>query len=321
MLNNLNDKKMTNNLSNEPIADSNSKGGSTIIIILIAVLILGMGGIGWMYWQQRNETTIALKELSNIKEQNLKLATDIKSLRDSMDIVIFENDSLNELKNTFVSQLESLQEELAIAKRSGNEAKIAEIRKEYEKLKSDYEVLINNFNQLKSENEGLVRDKDNLNTELGTVKKRSNELEDENKNLNDKVVLGSMLTAFSIDATGVKGKKEKEQNKAKKTEKIKISYSIGKNAIAEAGSKTAYIIILAPNDQVIAESGGELEKFTFNGEEKTYSIKQEFQYDNENQDLKIYFKIGDSKNMLSGKYQVEIYTDDTYLGSKDFVLE
>ena len=60
---------------------------------------------------------MALKELTSIKDQNSKLELEIKNLKDSMDIVIFENDSLNELKTTFISQLEVLQEELAVAGR------------------------------------------------------------------------------------------------------------------------------------------------------------------------------------------------------------
>ncbi len=57
------------------------------------------------------------------------------------------------------------------------------------------------------------------------------------------------------------GKKEAETTKARKTEKIKVSFTLGENKIAKTGEKTVYIRIMTPDGKEMAKSYDDNYKF------------------------------------------------------------
>ena len=83
--------------------------------------------------------------------------------------------------------------------------------------------------------------------QLDKEKEKQDELIKEKEELKTTIAKGSILTCFNVNAKAVffkrGGKKVVETSKAKKMEKIKVTFSLGENKIAKPGEKTVFIRI------------------------------------------------------------------------------
>jgi len=114
---------------------------------------------------------------------------------------------------------------------------------------------------LKKENIQLTEDKKTLTEEKGTLTEEKKGLEETKKGLEKKVELASVLHASNIrmeamhNAHTLFGKeKEKETEKASKTDFIRMRFDLDDNRISESGEKEIYICVFDPSGKVIAPS-------------------------------------------------------------------
>ena len=59
--------------------------------------------------------------------------------------------------------------------------------------------------------------------------------------------------------------------------------------------------------------------FTYDGKEGLYSRTEEVMYDNEELDMCLYWDV--TKELNEGKYIVEVYAEDYYMGATEFELK
>ena len=60
--------------------------------------------------------------------------------------------------------------------------------------------------------------------------------------------------AYAVKVLGVKGDKDKEVEKAKKVEKIKVCFTLSENPIAKSGAKEIFLRIESPEGKVLTTS-------------------------------------------------------------------
>ncbi|MFH0893893.1 MAG: hypothetical protein V2A54_05610 [Bacteroidota bacterium] len=310
------------NQENAPVIKE-KKSSPIILIVLCIVLFLGLGALGYFFYDAKTAKDKIAATAELLEKDNIKLKAQIDSLLKVIEPIKIQNDSLNAQLETCRQELISLREQVGrrtYVVSGGGGGKSAFYKKQYEDIKAQYEDLRGQIDKLVADKQALEKDKEALTTELNSLKGKNSELETQNQELNNKVTLGSALSAFNIKAAGVdlKGgsKKEVVTEKAKKCERIIVSYKVGKNAIATPGMKTMYVRILV-GGQCLA-SGME-ETVTFNGEQLPFTLKQDFTY--ENSEVNMISKYNKKQEFKPGKYIIELYCDNAQLGTSTFTLK
>lgn len=309
----------------KPKKEKKDKKSSPLIWIIIVVLLLGgAGALGYLFMTEKKKVEEKIQEVQDLNKKNEDLQNQIAQLQDDLAALETENGNLLNEKNDLTKQLEDLKAKLEYEKKHGDAAKLRYYKSKFNELSSKVDELNTTIENLKKENTQLQSDKKQLTSSLDQAETKNKELEGENKDLNDQVTLGSILHAHDVFVDGVKegglfGKKEKPITKAKKVEKIRVSFAIGKNLIAKPEMKSVFITITDPKGNILSKGDDPANQFTVNGEKKVFSLKQEFQYDNSESPMTVYYNV--KEELMAGKYVVELYCDEALIGKEDLKLE
>lgn len=300
--------------------------------LLLAALVLVLVGINGILFYMNQQKT----------KQNEQLAADIKVKDTKLEEQIRQYETL---KADFERQSQELQS-MGLANDS-LEAKIATVNADLLKLRSfrassfsvadqrRFQQRAQNFErQLRQKDEEIVqlkKDNEMLFTETQTLKERQNKLTDTigtiartNQELSEKVAIASRLRAENI-RIGVINRRNKEdadednEFKARKVEKIKVTFNLAQNDVAPKETKQIMMRLLEPDGAALynlSTGGG---TFLIDGNEAFYTAKQEMVYDNTRQGVQFVYAKG--TEYKTGPHTVELYADGYLIGKTTFTLK
>ena len=286
-----------------------------IPIIAIAVLLIGalaFLGVRLSQANKANEEMVQLFELEKEEMENEYSA--FATQYDEMQILI-SNDSLVAQLEREKLRTQQLLEELRATKAS-NAAEIARLKKELKTVRTvmrSYIVQIDSLNQV---NTKLVKENNRVRTQYAEATKRVETLQEEAKNLSDKVTLAAQLDATNI-SIHPRNKKGKETNSVKSVIKFAIDFTIVKNITALTGERVVYVRIAKPDGSVLTKNANHT--FPYENTKLEYSIKKLIEYTGEEQSVTVYWDVEEFLN--PGEYTVYLFADGVMIGEKSFVLE
>lgn len=299
--------------------NSNKKRG----IILWVIILLLMGTNGYTIW-------LLLKEQNRVVEQKIVTETIIVE-RDNVksDLLVLQKDydglvAKDAVMQKDIDEKKARIEELILEaeKHKGDAYMLSKLRKEAETLRSIMQGYVRTIDSLNTLNQNLVAEKKTVLKQLDVEKEKQNTLVKEKEELKTTIAKGSILTCFNIGAKGVSfkrgGKKEVETSKARKTEKIKVTFSLGENKIAKAGEKTVYVRIMTPDGKEMAKSYDETYKFTFDKSSGYYAGKETLNYAN-TEITGVTYCEGQGE-LVPGNYIITITCDGVTIGSSSLKL-
>ena len=177
----------------------------------------------------------------------------------------------------------------------------------------------------------LKKDNEKLYTESNTLKERQNKLTDtistiakSNQELSSKVSVASRIQADNIHVSVLTAKNkekddDKEEFKARRVDRVKVTFNLSRNDVTPKDAKTIYMRILEPDGAALynlSTGGG---TFTVDGQEAFYTQKQDLVFDNTKQKVEfVYAKGGDYK---IGQHTVELYEGGAMMGRTTFTLK
>lgn len=298
---------------------SNKKKG----LILWIIILLLMGTNGYTIW-------LLLQEQSRVVEQKVVTETVIVE-RDNVksDLLVLQKDyegivAKDALMQKDIDEKKARIEELIIEaeKHKGDAYMLSKLRKEAETLRSIMQGYVRTIDSLNTLNQNLVAEKKTVLKQLDVEKEKQNTLVKEKEELKTTIAKGSILTCFNVSAKAVLfkkgGKKEMETTKARKTEKIKVSFSLGENKIAKSGEKTVFIRIMTPDGKELAKSYDETYKFTFNKSSGYYAGKETLNYANVEISGVTYCE--GQGEFVPGNYVIDITCDGVVIGNGSIKL-
>ena len=306
---------MEENTSN----DDRRKSG--LLWILIGLLAITNAITFWMYLQEKNVVadTIVLKEQifierDNVKNELLQLQKDYGSLKTNDAALQAEIDA----KKAEIAELLENAE-----KHKGDPYIITKLRKETESLRLIMRGYVRTIDSLGTLNKTLIIEKDNVLKDLATEKGKITNLNKEKDDLSATIQKGSILSCFNVTAKGVKfksgGKKEIETTKASRTQKIKVSFSLGENKIAKSGEKTVFVRIVTPDGKEMAKNYDDNYRFTFNKSGGYFAGKETLNYANVEISGVTYCE--GQGELVPGNYIIEITCDGALIGNTTLRLD
>lgn len=288
-----------------------------ILIPIIAGVVLLIGALAFLgirlsQANKANEEMVQLFELE--KEEMENEYSTFATQYDEMQILI-SNDSLVAQLEREKLRTQQLLEELRATKAS-NAAEITRLKKELKTVRAvmrSYVVQIDSLNQA---NEKLTKENKRVRTQYAEATKKVETLQEEAKNLSDKVTLAAQLDATNIRIEP-RNKRGKATNSIKSVIKFAIDFTIVKNITAPTGERTIYVRIAKPDGSVLTKDASRT--FKYENTQLEYSIKKLIEYTGEEQSVTVYWDVEEFLN--PGAYTVYIFSDGVMIGEKSFTLE
>lgn len=300
-------------------AQKEGQGKNIIIIVLILLVIIS----GIKLYTDYVDRTKKSEEILILSTENNELNKRIDSVTYQLGLRIQEIEKLG----GDVKALEEAKNQLISERNSSRQRSASEITALNAKISSsntliqekDREIL-----ELRAANQQLFSENQDLRTTQAEIEEEVAELNIQKESLQAKVNVASMLKAENINIAAInsKGKERVETTKDFKNrfiERIKVSFNISDNKVAEKGPRNVYVQVLAPNSQPIFDVAKGSGTFMLNGGEQFYTVKQDMIFDNSGQELIFYYEKG--SDYVSGEHVVNIFLDNYQIGSKTFTVK
>lgn len=287
--------------------------------IAIGVLLAVIAVMAWMLVNQKKEI-VTIKEQSGVQQNELQGELDslladherVKLAYDTLTQAMQEKDSLINVKAAEIKKL------------IGNKTELLVVRKKLEQLRvitQNYERQIDSLyvvnRQLKEENKQI---KINYNLE----QQKTADLSKDKEELNARISSAAVFKAYKVVATAFKttsGENDRLTDKAVRTDKIKVCFTIGENSLVTPGYQRFFVRISRPGDNQILTNGPTF-TFQFLGQPLQFSCMETLNYDGSAADIcTIYEKAAGSPQLPKGRYVVDIFTEDRQIGTGAFELK
>jgi len=301
----------------------------TLLWAALAVLALLNIVLLYFFYQERQENDSKDTIIAAKTEEVLFTKTKLDSISAQLDAKIAEIQQLG----GSVDSLIALKQQLEKDKQSLKNLNTYSAKKYEDKIRS-YEAILNqkdqDIAQLKEElgivtakNEELTQTVTGLQGERQALSDSVTNYAVQNRELSEKVTIASALRAenISVNALSSKGKEREGGNyKARRIDKLKVSFVLGSNSIAKQDRKEVYLRILDPNGAVLSDMATGSGAFIYNGREMIYSSKESINFDNTRQTMDIMYGRG-GVPLKDGKYTVELYSEGFKIGQGDFTVK
>lgn len=295
------------------MTETKNNNGLKVLAGLLGVLLLGTIIYTVSLFQEKKKTEAILSQ-----EKQL-VVEDLNSLKSEYDKAILESNATNE---ELVSARDNIAKYIDSVKAMKSDiTALSRYRRQVGVLKAEREQLLKQVDSLTRSNSMIAMQRDSTYVELEKQTVFNDSLVVQNTQLADVVEKGSALnlSKFSIDAVKERSSgKLVSTSKAKRTDKLKVCFTVADNIIADAGDREFSIEVLDPQGNVLGQSST---KTTDDGASITYSKGTGFYYENKALDVCDYID-KPAGDFQEGNYMVNVYDDKLkLLGTNKFELK
>jgi predicted RNase H-related nuclease YkuK (DUF458 family) len=286
--------------------------------IIIGILILAL--LILIIWTFRQKTQLT----SLIKGKEME-KTDLQK---ELDSVVAEH---NRTKQAFGALSDTLKAKDSVIQANAVEIKnLLGAKWEYEKVRKKLEMLqkiaqgyVRQMDSLYTVNQELHAENEKIRQDFRNEQTKSQSLVKDKEALTERVNQAAFIKAYDVTATALKlkgGNIESPTDKASRTDRVNVCFTIGENPLVKPGKKIIYVCICRPDKIVVTKSKSDT--FMFNGQTLPYSILQEIDYEGKLMNLCVkWTKKENDKPAMKGFYNVTVYSDDKQIGSGTFQLK
>ncbi len=298
----------------------NKNSGRNILTAALVILLLGTWG--YIIYDKNNTRQITEGLTTQIvnsdsSRNELQRELDDAALRlDALKTSNVKADSLLKTKDKDIDQLRSRVQKI-INDKNATSAQLAEAKRLVAQLKGNIETYVAEIESLKAENVQLTEEKRVVTQQRDIVQKNLDSAGTVIKQKEDVIDIGSTLHASNFSIIGIKernGGKEKETTKAKKVDKLRISFVVDENRITQSGPKDIYVAITSPDgNPVSVDALGSGKFFTRDGVERAFTKKIQVNYE-QGQKLPVTIEWSQNSDFQTGNYKIEIYNNGFKIG-------
>ena len=284
-----------------------------LAILGILILVLAF----WLFIQRSQ-----LLKLVHEKE------TERNELQQELDSVVVQH---NKIKVEYGALSDSLKVKDSLIQANAMEIKkLLDTQWEYNKLRKKLATLqlvaqgyVRQMDSLYTINRELTAENEKVRAEVRTEKNRNQSLIKDKEDLKEKMNQAAFIKAYDVTAAAYKvkgGNKETVTDKASRTERLKVSFTLGENPLVTAGKRSIYVRIQRPDNVVVQKT--KYDVFTFNGQTIPYSVREDVNYTGKAQNITVIWNKKDNDvPAMKGRYVITVFADDTNIGEGSFELK
>jgi len=287
-----------------------------IILSVLALLLLVL--LFWLFIQRS-------QMLKLVKEKE----TEKIALQHNLDSLMTEH---NKIKVSYGALSDSLKAKdsliqvnaLEIKKLLDNQWDYNTIHKKFERLQKVAQGYVHQMDSLYTVNRELSAENDRIREVVKTEQNRNQNLMKDKEELKEKMNSAAFIKAYDVTATPYKlksgGAKEQVTDKASRTDRIRICFTLGENPLVPAGKKSIYVRLVRPDNVVVIKS--KYDTFVFNGQTLPFSLREDISYQGKSMKVCVDWTKKNTDNpAMKGKYMVTVFADDKEIGTGSIDLK
>ncbi len=297
---------MENPEQEQPIRKDSNK-----IYFLVAVILALLGTNTYLFFKDKK----ANDRIVTVSDEKTRMQTEIDKIEAELDNATSNNLNLSEEMQKEQEIAREKIDELRNALKQGQltQGQLAKAQEEIKQLRYFVSKYSTEINELKKQNQDLTSERNELLSAVDSVSTKANELEKQNEELYTKVQAAAAIKSGNISITALNVRnngKESVVTRASTTDKLRISFSLVNNPLAEKGIHTIFLRVIDPSGNlVIANNGG---VFVSDDEELQYSYKTAIEFANDEKSYTIDWL--DDRIYQKGLYTVILYADGYTMG-------
>ncbi len=293
------------------------KKNNTWIWLVIALMMVIIGGLVWWNLSQRQELNELVEQMTIEKEELQEEYEDLAIQFDGYQQMDIRNDSLQDLLSREQQRVQDLLEELRQTKAS-NARRIAELKKELATVRAVMKDYVRQIDSLNATNARLTEENQQYRAQNKQFKEQNTQLSTANAQLTETVTRASMLEVSACTLTTL-NKNDRKTKMASSIRKLQFNYVIAKNITCTPGLKNLYARVITPEGNIMGESESKL--FAFESGEIPYSMMQEIEYSGEAFEGVCYCPLDEGQTVQKGFYTIDFFCDGNLIGSFPFQRE
>ncbi len=293
---------------------TNSKGTALKIALgIMLLLFLGTAFYTSKLYNEKQETETTL-----IKEKK-QVMNDLNNMAKQYDLAIGESEVTNGKLVEARERIQGLMDSLKISQNSVGS--LWRYKKKFLSLQEEMDVLLAENDSLKVENRLLATTLDSTQIQLAERAIFTDSLLVQNSELADVVENAAVLQTVGLKGFGVIERSSGKlipTERAKRSDTIRVCYTVAKNTLVDSGDKELYIQVLDPKDNVL----GSNEQIQFEDNKVlNYSLVSKFNYENRNLNICEFVSPDSDSDFEKGRYVVNVFNKNVLISSSEFTLK
>ena len=300
--------------------DNPSSGNNRIVIIFLAIALVATWG--YIIWDknrarnEKNKTDLIISTTSGERDELKRQLDEASSRYDELKTASSAKDSIITSRDVEIREKKDRIENL-LSRANAGRKELAEAKALIESLNTDIDRYKEQIQELEGKNIQLTREKETVTGERDQLVKQYDSAKLEISGRDMVIDVGSTLHAssFNIEALFEKRSgKEVNTEKARKADKLRISFDLDENMIAPSGAKQLFIIITDPSGKPILNTESGSGRFVArDGKDLSYTQRVDVNYvQNQRQTVNFEWKQGGT--FVTGNYRIEVYHNGFKLG-------
>lgn len=296
-----------------------TRGKNALTLFLIIALLGTWGYIIYDKNKTTQERDVLTSQLVNSDSAKNELQRELDDAALRLDALKTSNARADSLLRTKDKEIDDLRRRVQniINDRNATREQLAEARRLLAQLKGNIETYVAEIESLKAQNVQLVEQKKTLTEERDVALQNLDSVGQVIQQKEELIDIGSTLHASNFSIIGIQEKnsgKEKVTTKAKRVDKLRISFVIDENRLTSSGPKDIYVAITAPDGRPVAvEELGSGSFVTRDGTEKPYTKKVQIYYE-QGKKIPVTLEWSQDKDFQTGNYKIEIYNNGFKIG-------
>ena len=278
-----------------------------LIIVMSVVAVILAGVLVWIWIDRSNMIDELTFEKDGLTAQMIQLRDDYQELATNNDSLNVELDREKERVEQLIDRVQKTE--------ATNRAKIREYEAELGTLRSIMRSYIHQIDSLNTLNIALRQDVAIARSEARESRQRYDDLKTTADEYAKKVEVVSVLKGRAFVLSAINSS-NRDTDRSSRTAKLKSCLNLVENSIAEKGIRSIYIRVKGPDGIVMTNSQEQV--FSSEGSQMIYSAMREVDYQGGELEVCIFFE--SNQSYVKGVYTVDVYTEESKLGSADLLL-
>ena len=289
----------------------NSSRNLKIILGIFAVLL---AATVFYTFSLYNESEKTKQQLMAEKEAVIQ---DLNTMAAQYDAAIADNDIANEKLVEARERIRGLID--SVQTMEANVRSLWSYKKKYLALQEEMDVLLEENDSLRVANTLLATSLDSTKVQLEQSSTFNDSLLAQNTELTDMVEKAAVLSTAGLKGFGVivrSSGKLIPTERARRTDKIRVCFTVTENALVVPGNKEFYIQVIDPKSNVL----GVNEQIGFEDQVLNYSLISRFNYENGNLDVCEFIEARADEKFEKGDYTVNVFDQGRLVSTSQFNL-
>lgn len=298
--------------------DQETKRKRPLWLILALLFMIALLVMVYLYNESRRSVQrvveLRVKESVSHQRELDSLTFEFESIKKAygnLNLQLKGKDSIIQANIVRINQL--------IASNTAKDLVIREIE-QLRNLKLDYERRLDSLLYINME----LTDKNlELKYRVESEKEKNIVLTEEKEEFKRKAILGEKIRAYNLSAGGFRYRgiaRESATDRARRTDRIKVCFTIGENLVIPPGDRTVYVRIARPDNMILSAGSSDAFMFDYQGERLQFSMKQQVNYQNRPVQVCLNWDKILEGNAMTGVYNVSIFFEDQEIGKTSFEL-